>query len=35
VAKGNIRLNGVVVEVDEKSGRSLGIERVNICCDGF
>jgi metallophosphoesterase (TIGR00282 family) len=34
VAKGNIRLNGVVMEVDELSGRALGIERVNICCDG-
>jgi metallophosphoesterase (TIGR00282 family) len=33
VAKGNIRLNGVVVEIDEQSGRALGIERINIGCD--
>ena len=33
VAKSNIRLNGVVVEVDEESGKALGITRVNICCD--
>lgn len=33
VAKGNIRLNGVVVEVDELSGKALGIERINVCCD--
>lgn len=33
VAKGNIRLNGVVVEVDEVSGRAVGIERINVCCD--
>lgn len=33
VAKGNIRLNGVIVEVDELSGRAMGIERINVCCD--
>src|SRR6266568_5535267 len=33
VAKGNIRLNGVLVEVDEVTGRALGIERINVCCD--
>ena len=33
VAKSNIRLNGVVVEIDEESGKALGIERINICCD--
>jgi 2',3'-cyclic-nucleotide 2'-phosphodiesterase len=34
VAKGNIHLNGVVVEVEELSGRALAIERINISCDG-
>jgi metallophosphoesterase (TIGR00282 family) len=33
VAKGNIRLNGVLVEVDEISGKALGIERINLGCD--
>ena len=33
VAKSNICLNGVVVEVDELSGKALGIERINICCN--
>jgi metallophosphoesterase (TIGR00282 family) len=33
VAKGNIRLNGVLVEVDEETGRALGIERINVCCE--
>ena len=33
VAKGNIRLNGVLVEVDEVTGRALGIERINVGCD--
>ncbi len=30
VAKGNIRLQGVLITVDEQTGRSLGIERVNL-----
>jgi 2',3'-cyclic-nucleotide 2'-phosphodiesterase len=33
VAKGNLRLNGVLVQVDEASGLALGIERVNVSCD--
>jgi metallophosphoesterase (TIGR00282 family) len=33
VAKSNICLNGVVVEIDEQSGKAVGIERINICCD--
>lgn len=33
VAKANIRLNGVVVEVDEESGNALRIERINIACE--
>ena len=33
VAKANIRLNGVVVEVDEESGRAHRIERINIACE--
>lgn len=33
VAKSNIRVNGVVVEIDELSGKALGIERINICCE--
>lgn len=32
VPKKDIRLNGVVVEVDEISGTALGIERINISC---
>jgi len=33
VAKGKIRLNGAVIEVDENSGKALAIERINISCD--
>lgn len=32
VAKKDIRLNGVVLTIDESSGKALGIERVNIAC---
>lgn len=32
VAKKDIRINGVVIEVDEKSGLALGIERINVSC---
>lgn len=32
VAKKDIRLNGVVIGVDEKSGKALSIERINIAC---
>lgn len=32
VAKKDIRLNGVVVTLDEISGRATGIERVNVAC---
>jgi len=32
VAKKDIRINGVVIEVDEKSGLALSIERINIPC---
>ena len=31
-AKNRLGLNGVVVEVDEVSGRALGIERINMLC---
>ncbi|HEY6838747.1 MAG TPA: TIGR00282 family metallophosphoesterase [Geobacteraceae bacterium] len=31
-AKNRLGLNGVVVEVDEESGRALGIERINLLC---
>jgi calcineurin-like phosphoesterase len=30
VAKGDVRLQGVLITVDESTGRSLGIERINI-----
>ncbi len=30
VAKGDVRLQGVVLEVDHASGKALGIERVNV-----
>ena len=33
VAKGNLRLNGALVHVDEASGLALDIERINIGCD--
>jgi metallophosphoesterase (TIGR00282 family) len=33
VAKNNLRLNGVVVVVDEQTGKALSIERINICCE--
>jgi metallophosphoesterase (TIGR00282 family) len=32
VAKNEIRLNGVYIEVDEVSGKALAIERINISC---
>ena len=32
VAKKDIRLNGVVISVDESNGRALAIERVNVAC---
>jgi hypothetical protein len=32
IAKNNLRLNGVVITVDEGSGRAVGIERVNLEC---
>lgn len=32
VAKKDIRLNGVVVSVDESTGKALGIERINVAC---
>jgi len=32
VAKNDIRLNGVVVEVEESTGKAVGIERINISC---
>jgi hypothetical protein len=30
VAKGDVRLQGALITVDEQSGRSLGIERINL-----
>jgi len=33
VAKKDIRLNGVVIEIDELTGKALAIERVNIACE--
>jgi len=32
VAKKDLRLNGVVLTIDDASGKALGIERVNIAC---
>jgi calcineurin-like phosphoesterase len=32
VAKKDIRLNAVVVEIDEESGRALNVERISITC---
>jgi metallophosphoesterase (TIGR00282 family) len=32
VAKKDIRLNAVVVEIDEKSGKASGIERISVQC---
>ena len=33
VAKNNLRLNGVVIEVDEFNGTALGIERIAVTCN--
>ncbi|MSM40109.1 MAG: TIGR00282 family metallophosphoesterase [Geobacter sp.] len=33
VAKKDIRLNGVVIEIDDATGKALAIERVNIACE--
>lgn len=32
VAKKDIRLNGVVIKVDESDGKAISIERVNVAC---
>jgi len=32
IAKNNLRMNGVVITVDEGTGKSVGIERVNLEC---
>lgn len=32
VARKDLRLNGVVIEIDEASGKSLGIERISLSC---
>ena len=32
VAKKDLRMNAVVMTIDEASGRALGIERVNLAC---
>ena len=32
VAKKDLRLNGAVVEIDETSGKALGIERISLLC---
>ncbi len=32
VSKKDIRINGAVIEVDEKTGLALGIERINVAC---
>jgi len=32
VAKKDIRINGVVIEVDEKTGLALNVERINLSC---
>ena len=32
VAKKDVRINGVIVEIDEQSGKALGIERISLCC---
>jgi metallophosphoesterase (TIGR00282 family) len=33
VAKKDIRLNGVVVRVDDASGKALAVERINVACE--
>ena len=33
VAKGNLRLNGVLVEVDDVTGKALAVERISVGCD--
>ncbi|HTP64474.1 MAG TPA: TIGR00282 family metallophosphoesterase [Geobacteraceae bacterium] len=33
IAKNNLRLNGVVVEVAEQSGKAVSIERINLGCE--
>jgi metallophosphoesterase (TIGR00282 family) len=32
VAKKDVRLNGVVVKVDENNGKALSVERINVAC---
>jgi metallophosphoesterase (TIGR00282 family) len=33
VAKSNLRLNGIVISVDELSGKAIAVERINISCE--
>jgi metallophosphoesterase (TIGR00282 family) len=33
VAEGNVALCGVIVDVDENTGRAQGIERIRVACD--
>jgi calcineurin-like phosphoesterase len=33
VCKKDVRLNGVVVRIDETSGRALSIERIAVACE--
>jgi calcineurin-like phosphoesterase len=32
VPKKDLRLNGVVIELDESNGKALRIERIAVCC---
>jgi hypothetical protein len=32
VPKKDLRLNGVVVAIDEANGKALSIERISVCC---
>ena len=35
VAKGNIRVNGVIVTIDPNTGKAMNIERINFDKKGF
>ena len=34
VAKGDVRLQGVLMDIDNKTGRTLSIERLSVCMEG-
>jgi len=34
VAKGDVRLQGVLIDIDDRTGKALSIERLSIAMEG-